>query len=58
MTTYHWYTDSASGDINAVTAQAAYEQLIREDEWFEGAEDVGGWLRISSRDADDDVSIG
>lgn len=59
--TYHWRTDAAHGDIEAVSAEEVLAQLIRNNEWPEDdarALRDGAWLRISSAEADDSVSRG
>ena len=33
MTTYHWRTDAAHGDLDAETVDAALAQIVRDHEW-------------------------
>lgn len=64
-TAYHWRTDAAHGEIDAITLDAALARLVAEGEWAaidsaREARDIadGAWLRISSDDSDEEVRRG
>lgn len=57
MTTYHWRTDAAHGDLDAETVDAALAQIVRDHEWAapESAREQrdladGAWLTIFDAD--------
>lgn len=60
MSTYYWRTDSASGTVEAASAEAALQMLTAQGEWFHGAEKNGGWIAIGTERAaaDADLVIG